>query len=122
MTFALRHNIEAGARGAASLAGRLVVVGGAAHSDLWMQIIADTTSYPVFTIKEEVEAPLGAALLAALGTGLITHEAAAEGWVTLTERAQPRPGPQRTYDRMFGVYKDLYPALRTSMHRLQDAE
>ncbi len=86
-----------------------------------MQIIADTTSYPVFTIKEEVEAPLGAALLAAIGAGLVTREAAAKGWVTLAERAQPRAGAQRTYDRMYGVYKDLYPALRASMHRLQGA-
>jgi ribulokinase len=119
VTFALRHNIEAGARGARSLADRLIVVGGAAHSDLWMQIIADVAGYPVFTIEEEVEAALGAALLAALGVGLISPERAAEGWVTLRERAQPRQDGQPTYDRMFGVYKDLYPALKSSMHRLR---
>ncbi len=119
VTFALRHNIEAGAEGLA-LADRLVVVGGAAHSDLWMQIIADITGYPVFTIEEEVEAPLGAALLAAIGVGLITRERAAQGWVTLAARAQPQAGDGRSaYDRLFGVYKDLYPALKASMHRLQ---
>ncbi len=121
VSFALRDNIAAGAKGSFALADRLIVVGGAAHSDLWMQIIADITGYPVFTIKEEVEAPLGAALLAAFGIGLITRERAAQGWVTLGPRAQPEPGgsAERTYDRLFSVYRDLYPALRTSMHRLR---
>ncbi len=119
VSFALRHNIEAGVKGSFALADRLVVVGGAAHSDLWMQIIADITGYPVFTIEEEVEAPLGAALLAAIGVGLITRERAAQGWVTLVERARPQGDARSTYDRLFGVYRDLYPALRDSMHRLQ---
>ena len=43
VTMALRHNMEAGTRAAASLEPRLVVVAGAARSDLWMQIIADVT-------------------------------------------------------------------------------
>lgn len=64
LAYALRHNIEAGAAGARALDARLVVVGGAAHSDLWMQSIADITGYPVWTIAEEVEAAMGAARLA----------------------------------------------------------
>ncbi|NYS35984.1 hypothetical protein HZZ02_20140, partial [Streptococcus danieliae] len=55
VSFALRHNIEAGTQGAQSLDPRLIVVGGASHSDLWMQIIADITRYPVYTIVQEVE-------------------------------------------------------------------
>jgi xylulokinase len=121
VSYALRHNIEAGARGTDTLADRLIVVGGAAHSDLWMQIIADITGYPVFTIEENVEAALGAALLAALGAGIVTPEIAAEGWVTLKQHASPKSDAQRTYDRTFEIYKDLYPAMRTSMHRLNDA-
>ena len=119
VSYALRHNMEAGAKGAGSLADRLIVVGGAAHSDLWMQIIADVTGYPVVTIEQEVEAPLGAALLAGLGVGLVSPADAARGWVTLADRAKPRSDARAVYDRMFGVYKDLYPALRPSMHRLR---
>ncbi|MBV9654718.1 MAG: hypothetical protein JOZ42_09165, partial [Acetobacteraceae bacterium] len=80
--------------------------------------IADITGYPVFTIEENVEAALGAALLAALGAGLVTQDVAAEGWVTLTQRATPVPEAQRVYERTFGIYKDLYPAMRTGMHNL----
>jgi xylulokinase len=119
VAFALKHNMEAGRRGAQSLDDKLIVVGGAAHSDLWMQIIADVTGYPVWSIEEEVEAAMGAALLAALGTNLITRETAEGGWVTLVERARPDAERQKLYAERFGVYVDLYPALRPIMHRLQ---
>ena len=119
VAFALAHNIEAGARGARELDARLIVVGGAAHSDLWMSIIADVTGYPVVTIEQEVEAALGAALLAGLGAGVVTREAAARGWVTLRERAHPDAARREVYARQFDVYKGLYPALKDSMHRLR---
>ena len=117
VTFALRHNMEAGAGSAVSLDDRLIVVGGAAYSELWMQIIADVTGYPVVTIKENVEAALGAARLAALGVGLIDR-ASDDKWITLASRAKPDAGRKRRYDAVFEVYKELYPALRGSMHRL----
>jgi ribulokinase len=119
VSFALKHNIEAGRKGAQSLDDKLIVVGGAAHSDLWMQIIADITGYTVFTIEQEVEAAMGAALLAAVGVKLVSHEAAQGGWVKLIERAQPDPQRVALYAERFGIYTDLYPALKPVMHRLQ---
>ncbi len=116
VTLALRHNMEAGARSAASLDGRLVVVGGAARSDLWMQVIADATGYPVWTIAEEVEAALGAARLAAMSAGLV----GSGDWVTLVERALPDPARKRRYDALFAAYVALYPALKDTMHALAD--
>ena len=116
VTFALRHNMEAGAKGSAALEPRLIVVGGAAKSDLWMQIIADVTGYPVWTIREDVEAAVGAARLAALGCGLVHRDDAS--WVTLVERARPDPVAGQRYDEMFAIYTELYPALATSMGKL----
>ncbi|MFM9435190.1 ribulokinase [Janthinobacterium sp. CG_23.3] len=121
VTFALKHNIDAGAKGAQSLDDKLIVVGGAAHSDLWMQIIADVTGYPVYTIAENVEAALGAALLAALGTGLVTPRAARRGWITLVPRAVPDAAAGAVYRRGFALYRELYPALKPIMHGLQAA-
>ncbi|WP_244849228.1 FGGY-family carbohydrate kinase [Caballeronia sp. SL2Y3] len=119
VSFALKHNIEAGRKGSESLDDKLIVVGGAAHSPLWMQIIADVTGFPVWTIGEEVEAALGAALLAAVGTGLVTPDAAQTGWSTLIERARPDAARVARYADYFDVYTALYPALMPSMHRLQ---
>lgn len=120
VSFALRHNIEAGAKGAAALDADLVVVGGAARSDLWMQIIADVTGRRVSTIDEEVEAAMGAALLAAFGVGLVDDDEVRRGWVTLAPRAVPRPAATRVYDTLFETYKALYPALKATMHDLND--
>lgn len=120
VAFALMHNIEAGRQGARVLDDKLIVVGGAAHSPLWMQIIADITGYPVWTIEQDVEAAMGAALLAALGTQLVSPEVARGGWVSLVERARPDAGRRAVYAERFAVYKDLYPALKPLMHRLQE--
>ena len=117
VTLALRHNMEAGARGAALLEARLIVVGGAARSDLWMQIIADATGYPVWTIAEEVEAALGAAKLAAMAIGL---PGSGDSWITLAERALPDPARKPRYDALFAAYVALYPALKGTMHALAE--
>jgi len=121
VSFALRHNIEAGTRGAHSLDPRLIVVGGASHSDLWMQIIADITRLPVYTIVQEVEAALGAALLAAHGVGLVDDQQMDQGWVELELRAEPVASSVAAYDRAFVDYLRLYPALKPIMHSLQQA-
>ena len=115
VTLALRHNMEAGARAAAFLEPRLVVVGGATRSDLWMQIIADATGYPVWTIREEVEAALGAARLAAESIGLAGDDA---DWITLVERTRPVVERTTVYDKLFAVYTALYPAMKPSMYEL----
>jgi len=119
VSFALRHNIEAGRRGAGALDDKLVVVGGASHSDLWMQIVADVTGRPVFTISEEVEASLGAAMLAAYGTGLIDADTVRRGWVTPVQRALPDANARAAYDELFAQFLALYPALKPAMHRLR---
>jgi xylulokinase len=118
VAYALRDNIEAGAKAAARLDDALIVVGGAARSDLWMQIIADVTARAVRTIEQDVEAAMGAALLAAYGVGLIGEDEVRRGWVTLVPRAMPAKDAVARYDATFRVYQSLYPALAASMHRL----
>ncbi|MFJ4068629.1 FGGY-family carbohydrate kinase [Pseudomonas sp. NPDC089996] len=118
LAFALRHNIEAGSQGAAHLDPELIVVGGATASDLWMQIIADITGYPVLTIEQQVEAPLGGALLAALAIGAIDDISRIREWRTLRPRAQPNLQNTALYDQMFAHYCAIYQALKPTMHGL----
>jgi hypothetical protein len=42
------------------------------------------------------------------------------GWVTLAPRAQPDPGAAVVYDGLFEAYKALYPALKATMHDLNE--
>jgi xylulokinase len=120
VSLALRHNIEAGRTD--DLDEELIVVGGAAHSDLWVQIIADVTGRPVHIIAEDVEAAMGAALLAGLAAGLVDEETARRGWVSLELKARPRAKERAIYDRLFPIYAGLYPTLRDTMHALRVAE
>ncbi|PXX98519.1 FGGY-family carbohydrate kinase [Halomonas sp. LBP4] len=117
VTFALRHNMEAGKRQGVPLDSHLIVVGGATRSDLWMQIIADVTRMPVYTYRENVEAALGAALLAGQATGLIDLDQPLRHG-TLIERAEPSEAAARRYDDLFALYCRLYPTLKPIMHRL----
>ena len=112
VAMALRHNMESGAAAVGLLDERLILVGGAAASGLWSQIIADVSGHPVVTIAQNVEAALGAALLAALGVGLVDQEQAAAGWVELVERAQPNGAAHAAYGKLFELYKRLYLALK----------
>jgi sugar (pentulose or hexulose) kinase len=123
VAYALRHNMDAGMRGAGkggrALDEALIVVGGAAKSDLWMQIIADVTGRPVRTIDEDVEAAMGDALLAAHAVGLASEDEVRAGWVTLAPRAQPDAATKRVYDARYAAYLALYPALKEIMHGLR---
>jgi xylulokinase len=83
-----------------------------------MQIIADVTGFPVWTIEQDVEAAMGAALLAGVGAGLVSDDVAQGGWVTLVERARPDADRANAYDARFALYTTLYPALKPIMHRL----
>jgi xylulokinase len=119
VAYALRHNMDAGTRGAATLDEALIVVGGAAKSDLWMRIIADVTGRPVLTIEQDVEAAMGDALLAAYAVGLASEAEVRDGWATLAPRARPNTDTKRVYDARYAAYLALYPALKDVMHALR---
>jgi len=119
ISFALQHNIATGTRGGQALDDALTVVGGAAHSDLWMQIIADVTGRPVLGSDVDAEASLGAAMLAALGTGVVADAEALRGWVRLVERARPEADALARYAVIYAQYVAAYPALRSVMHALR---
>jgi len=121
ISFALLHNIESGKDSAVRLDDAIIVVGGATHSDLWMQIIADVTGRPVLTIQEDVEAAMGAALLAAYAVRLVNDEQVRKGWVRLVSRATPRPAATAAYRQVFETYVAAYPALKPTMHALRSA-
>jgi sugar (pentulose or hexulose) kinase len=120
ITFALKDNIESGKACAERLDNELIVVGGAAFSDMWMQIIADVTGYPVLTIKEEVEAPLGDCFLAAKAVGIIQNAEQIKQWFTLEARAEPDAKAHEKYNALFNTYRSIYKNIKGDMHQLYD--
>lgn len=102
--------------GVEALAGRvreIVVMGGGSGSDLWCQILADVLGKVVVRAASHEATSLGAAMIAAVSTGLApSFEAAAQAMSRRGERFEPGP-MALTYERLYeSKYRRLYPALR----------
>ncbi len=90
----------------------LRVTGGAARSDIWMQIQSDVLGIPVIRTELEEATSLGAAILACCGVGIFDSiSEAAEEMVQPLEPLQPRTENQDIYDRGFRRFKSLYSAV-----------
>jgi xylulokinase len=99
---------------------RFLAMGGGARSPLWCQIVADVLGKPVSVAREPEATCLGAGILAAYGAGYFgsVHEAAAAMTGTGISY-EPRPAQCARYDKLYGLYKDIYPALRDHFLRLR---
>lgn len=116
--FAIAHNIEI-ARQAGSTISELRAVGGPTQSDLWCRIIANICGYPVAVLADNAGAPLGNALLAASGIGLISEPAeTARKMARITGYYEPNPRFTERYVEMSAIYRSLYPLLREQFARL----
>ena len=116
--FAIAHNIDI-ARQAGSSLTELRAVGGPTQSELWCRIIANITGYPLAVLAENAGAPLGNALLAAAGIGLIDDPAAvARNAARVTRQFEPDPQLGDRYREFFAIYKQLYPQLKTQFAAL----
>ena len=104
VAYAMRYSIEA-AREAGLPVRRATLVDGGAKSPLWRQIIADVTGLEMDYIPEAVGAPLGDALLAGLGAGVIDDHRVIEGWLGDKVRMVPDQGRRGIYDGYYALYK-----------------
>jgi xylulokinase len=87
--------------------------GGGARSGLWRQMQASVFNAPVVTVAAQEGPAFGAALLAAAGTGMFASVAeACAKWVTVDSSTEPHRDEVNVYQRQYGVYRALYPALR----------
>ena len=97
--------------------GTLVVAGGAARNDFWLQNKADVVGQPIVVPDVEDASPLGAAMLAGIGVGLYRDEADAFEHVRKPARTfDPNPAAAARYADLFPIYKSLYPALKPVSH------
>jgi xylulokinase len=84
-------------------------IGRPTRSALWCQIIADITNRPLNILADYGGAPLGNALLAAKGAGLIQDAAETSLKSARIERSyQPDPKFTQRYQDLFEIYKALY--------------
>ena len=87
--------------------------GGGSKSALWRQIQADITGQPHSTLSVDEGPALGAALLAAVGTGAYSSVAdACRAAIETAGVTEPNQAANALYQKYYGVYQALYPALK----------
>ncbi len=87
--------------------------GGGAKSPLWRSILAGVFSKPIATLQTQEGSAYGAALLAMVGTGAFGSVAEACSSAIIEQRRdQPDPDLTAAYGRSYGMFRELYPALR----------
>ena len=93
--------------------------GGGARSPLWRQILADVFDKEVVTVTATEGAAFGAAILAGVGSGVFPSvEAASDRTIAIVDATAPNPAAAAVYERLYDVYRGLYPSLRSSMRDL----
>ncbi|MFQ5831989.1 MAG: xylulokinase [Candidatus Thorarchaeota archaeon] len=108
VSYEIRTNLEV-MRELEIPAEEIRVTGGAARSEVWMQIQTDVLGVPVIRTEMEEATALGAAILACNGVGLFKSIAhAAEEMVRPKEPLIPNKEHQATYASGFERYKQLY--------------
>lgn len=119
--YAIAHNLEV-AEAAGAQVDEIRATGGPMRSPLWRQIIADATGCKVAVLADNPGAPFGDALLAGAGVGLIDDlagvAAQAAGQPAIYS---PDAAAHAHYQRLFAIYRDLYPALKPHYDRLMAA-
>jgi xylulokinase len=94
---------------------RAVAVGGGVQSALWTSIVSDVTGRTQLIPRQTIGACYGDALLAAIGTGLVEP---ATDWTVIDHKIEADPERQDRYDRLYPLWRELYPATWDQMHRL----
>jgi xylulokinase len=105
VAYAMRYSLEAAWEAGVTI-NRATLVDGGARSPLWRQIIADVTGVPFSFIPDAQGAPLGDAILAGLGTGVLKDHAVIDDWIKEKVPTHPDPTNSGVYEGMYAVYKE----------------
>jgi D-xylulose kinase len=110
-SFEVRQNLQIMQELGISLK-ELRLTGGATRSRVWNQIQADVTRLTVQLSKVEEATALGAAILAAVGSGIYRSvDDAAEAMVSIGNQYSPASETAQIYDRLFSIHTEAYQAL-----------
>lgn len=111
VAYSLRHTMESTSQ---DLGEYILIAGGVTKSKLWKQIFADVTGYPIVCPKHNVEANLGAVILAGIGTGILTYSDVKK-WQTLDDKIMPDNKNRAVYNKSYKIYRSIYENLKSTM-------
>ena len=121
VAFGLRDSFELIKSAGLSSIDQVRVSGGGARSPLWRQILADVFDAELVTVNTTEGAAYGAALLAGVGAGAWADvDSACQAAVRQTGSTQPQRSQVGVYEKAYGLYRRLYPALKDISHALSE--
>jgi sugar (pentulose or hexulose) kinase len=97
-----------------------IAVGGGTASDLWMQILADTTGVPIHRSATKEASSLGAAIAAATGCAWFPTFTKASTTMSaqIVRTFNPSPTEKASYAKLADIYATLWPTLSTWNQKL----
>ena len=119
--YGLRHNFDLMRDSGVRMDLPMVLSEGGANSPMWRQIIADILDVDCVFATSSKGAPVGNAVAAGVGVGIYKDYDVVKQWVEYGETTAPTPENKVLYDKLYAVYRDLYPAVRTSFVNVADA-
>ena len=118
LAYEMRQNLQA-LTAIGCEAQEIRAIGGGCRSDRLLQIKADVTQLPITRMAAAESSALGAAMIAAVGTGVFSsYEQAAAEMVHPGKRFEPNPKLAAIYQERFEEYMLLYSALRPVNHAI----
>lgn len=119
ITFSLRDSQELMKTYSNKTFERIVSVGGGAKNKEWLQMQANIFNTPVVTVETEQGPGMGAAMIAAVGTGWFKNfEECSSTFVNYKEPVHPIPEVARNYNEIYDVYREIYPDIKDISHHL----
>jgi xylulokinase len=85
---------------------------------VWTEILANVTGRQILVPAEGVGAPLGDALIAGIGVGLLDGYRMIEEWTSNGRTVRPDPETRRIYDDYYRLYRSFYEDIKEHVHEL----
>lgn len=97
---------------------RALVTNGGSRSVLWKQILADVLDTPLSPVIGHPGASLGAAIIAAVGTGLLESWDSTAAFQTVGDAVEPNPQHVDRYAEAYAQWRELGDVLTPVSHRI----
>ena len=98
----------------------LRAIGGGAHSDTWLQVIADACRETVTRVREpRLAGAVGAALVAAVAVGALPGVPAIKERVKVERSFEPSPSTAGTYEGAYNALREIAPCLSRAARSLR---
>lgn len=94
------------------------VTNGGARSQLWRQITADVLGLTLEQIAHHPGSSLGGAFVAGMGVGAFGDWGEIERYITVAGVTRPDQANHERYQKLFGLYRELYESLKDKFPRL----